>query len=60
MGLYTVNASIKPTFTFAVMKKDCIFFLSFISYLNFAKFYVYITQSFQVKTFLFFNPFFSL
>ena len=60
MGLYNVNASIKPTFTFAVMKKDCIFFLSFISYLNFAKFYVYITQSFQVKTFLFFNPFFSL
>ena len=60
MGLYTVNASIKPTFTFAVMKKDCIFFLSFILYLNFAKFYVYITQSFQVQTFLFFNPFFSL
>ena len=58
MGIYTVNVSIKPTFTFAIMKKDCIFFLSFILYLNIAKFYVYITQSFQLRTFLFFNFFF--
>ena len=59
-GIYTVNVPIKPTFTFAIMKKDCIFFLSFILYLNIAKFYVYITQSFQLQTFLFFNPFFFL
>ena len=58
MGIYTVNVSIKPTFTFAIMKKDCIFFLSFILYLNIAKFYVHITRSFQLQTFLFFNPFF--
>ena len=43
MGIYTVNASIKPTFIFAIMKKDCIFFISFILYLNIAKFYVHIT-----------------
>ena len=30
MGVYTVNASIKPTFTLAIMKKNCIFFFSFI------------------------------
>ena len=58
MGIYSVNVSIKPTFTFAIMKKDCIFFLSYILYLNIAKFYVYITQSFQLQTFLFFNFFF--
>ena len=57
MGIYTINASVKPTFTFAIMKKHCIFFLSFILYLNIAKFYVYITQSFQLQTFLFFNLF---
>ena len=55
---YTVSASIKLTFTSAIMKNDCIFFVSFILYLNIAKFYVYITQSFQLQTFLFFNPFF--
>ena len=55
MAIYTVNASIKPTFTFAFMKKDCIFSLSFIIYLNIEKFYVHVTQ-----TFLFFNPFFYL
>ena len=58
MGIYIVNVSINPTFTFAIMKKDCIFFLSFILYLNIAKFYVYITQIFQLQTFIFFNPFF--
>ena len=41
MGIYIVYTSIKPTFTFAVVKKDCIFFLSFVLYLNIAKFYVY-------------------
>ena len=41
MGIYIVNTSIKPTFTFAIVKKDCIFFLSFVLYLNIAKFYVY-------------------
>ena len=34
MGVYTVNASIKPTFTLAIMKKNCIFFLSFILHLK--------------------------
>ena len=58
MGIYTVNASVKPTFT--ITKKDCVFFLSFILYLNIATFYVYITQSFQLLTFLFFNRLFSL
>ena len=57
MGVNNVNVSIKATFTFAIMRKDCIFFLSFILYLNIAKFYVYITQSFQLQTFLFFNLF---
>ena len=51
MGIYTVNVSIKPTFTFAIKKKDCIFFLSFILYLNIAKFYVYITQKFSASNF---------
>ena len=60
MGSYTVNASIKPTFTFLTMKKDCIFFLSFILYLNIAKFFVYIMQRFQLQTFLFFHPFIFL
>ena len=46
MGIYTINASIKPRFTFAIMKKNCIFFLSFILYLNIAKFYVYIFHVF--------------
>ena len=46
MGVYNVNVSIKATFTFAIMRKDCIFFLSFILYLNIAKFYVSITKSF--------------
>ena len=36
MGIYTINVSIKSTFTFAIMKKDCIFFLNFILYLNIA------------------------
>ena len=36
MGIYTINVSIKSTFTFAIMKKDCIFFLNFIFYLNIA------------------------
>ena len=58
MGIYTMNASIKPMFTFAIMKKNCIFFLSFISKINTAKFYVYIMQGFQFQTFLFSNPFF--
>ena len=47
-------------FAFAIMKRDSIYFLSFILYLNIAKFDVYITQSFQLQTFLFFNPLFSL
>ena len=34
MGIYTVNASIKPTFTLANSKKDLNFFLSFILYLD--------------------------
>ena len=41
MGIYIVYTSIKPTFIFAIVKKDCIFFLSFVLYLNIAKFYVY-------------------
>ena len=32
MGIYTANDAIKPMFTFTIMKKDCIFFLSFILY----------------------------
>ena len=60
MGIYTLNASIKPMFTFAIMEKDRIFFLSFILYLNIAKFNVYITQRFQLPTFFFFDPFFCL
>ena len=57
MGIYTVNALIKPTLTFAIMKKDFILFLSSILCLSIAKFYVYITQSIQLQTFLLFNPF---
>ena len=39
MGIYTVNASIKSTFTLAIMKKDHNFMVSFILYLNiFCKF----------------------
>ena len=34
MGVYTVNASIKPTFTLAIMKKNSIFFFSFILHLK--------------------------
>ena len=34
MGIYTVNVSIKPTFTLAIFKKDRNFFHSFILYLN--------------------------
>ena len=34
MGIYTVNASIKPTFTLAIFKKDRNFFHSFTLYLN--------------------------
>ena len=35
MGIYTVNASIKPLFTLAaIFKKDRSFFRSFILYLN--------------------------
>ena len=34
MGIYTVNASIKQTFTLAIMKKDLDFFLSFILHLK--------------------------
>ena len=60
MGICAINVSVKPTFAFAIMEKDCIFFLSFILYLNIAKFYVYITQSFQLQTFLFFHPFIFL
>ena len=62
MGIYTINVSIKPTFTFAIMKKNCIFFLGFILQFNIAKVYLYIMQSFQFQTFLFlilsflFNP----
>ena len=33
MGIETVNASIKPTFTLAIMKKDYIFFFSVLSYI---------------------------
>ena len=55
IGIYSINASIKPTFNFAIMKKDCIFFLGFILYLNITKFYMHIMQSFQLQTFLFFN-----
>ena len=36
MVIYTVNASINSTLAFAIMKKDCIFFLSLILYLNMA------------------------
>ena len=35
MGIYTVNASIMPTFTLAIFKKDRNFFLSFILYLKY-------------------------
>ena len=58
MGISTVNASIKPTFT--ITTKDCVFFLSFILYLNIATIYMYITQSFQLQTFLFLNRLFYL
>ena len=34
MGIYTVNASIKPTVSLAIFKKDRNFFISFILYLN--------------------------
>ena len=34
MGIYTVNTSIKPTFTLAIMKKNCNLFLSFVLHLN--------------------------
>ena len=47
MGIYTTNASVKPTLTFAIMEKSCIFFLSFILYLNIAKFHMYITWKFS-------------
>ena len=57
MRIYIVNASVKPPFTFAMMKKNCIFLLSFILYLNIAKLHVYIMQSFQLQNFLF-NSFF--
>ena len=34
MRIYTVNAWIRPMFSFAIMKKDCIFFLSYILILH--------------------------
>ena len=34
MGIYTVNASMKPTFTLAIFKRDYDFFFSFILNLN--------------------------
>ena len=37
MGIYTLNASIKPTFTLFILKKIA-FYVSFILYLNFCKF----------------------
>ena len=45
------NVPIKPTFTFAITKKNCIFFLSFILYLNTAKFHMYIMQKFSTSIF---------
>ena len=59
MGIYTVNASINQRLVLLLWNRIASFFLSFILYLNIAKFYVYITQSFQLQTFLFFNPFFD-
>ena len=58
MGIYTVNVSIKAMFTFVIMKKDYIFFSQFYLTFNYCKVYVYIMQSFQLQTFLSFNPFF--
>ena len=54
MGIYTVDASIKPKFILAIIKKDRNFSLSFILYLNiFVNFKT--IQYYQTCNFLFYT-----